>query len=434
MKPSTKYLKIAINILSMGAIFVFCVWILPKIILYFMPFVIAAIIAMIANPMVRFLEQKLKIVRKAGSVVVVVLVLGLVVLLCYVVIAKLISEAIGFFAYAPQVWNKLSTSFGNLQGEWMVIFKRMPLGMQEWLASVGENATADITKWVSGLGEPVSEVAGSVASNLPLIIVGIIMAILASYLFVAQREYLEKLYVKVIPKRFRNRLGLVMSTMKNAVGGYFKAQLKIMVFVYAVLLVGFVILGVEYALLIALLIAILDFLPFFGTGAAMWPWALVCLLQADYKDAIGIMIIWGLSQLVRQLIQPKMVGDSIGLPPIPTLFALYIGFRVGGAVGIILAVPIAMIIINLYKAGVFRNFVYSVKLLLQDIGKLRRFDRRELVSEGIMTQEEADALDAAELEAAALSEKSSADVSSDGGDASSPEQGETKKKRKWFRK
>ena len=106
----------------------------------------------------------------------------------------------------------------------------------------------------------------------------------------------------------------------------------------------------------------------------------------------------------------------------------------GGAVGIILAVPIAMIIINLYKAGVFRNFVYSVKLLLQDIGKLRRFDRRELVSEGIMTQEEADALDAAELEAAALSEKSSADVSSDGGDSSSPGQGETKKKRKWFRK
>ncbi len=400
MKPSTKYLKIAINIISMGLIFVFCVWILPKIILYFMPFVIAAIIAMIANPLVRFLEQKLKIVRKAGSVVVIVLVLGLVVFLCYTVIAKLISETIGFFSNAPQIWSKISGSVSSLQDEWNVLFQRMPRGMQEWLTSVGESTGEDITKWISGLGEPVSEMAGSVASNLPLIIVGIIMAILASYLFVAQRDYIENLYHKLVPHRIRNRLGLVMSTMKDAVGGYFKAQLKIMVFVYAVLLVGFVILGVEYALLIALLIAILDFLPFFGTGAAMWPWAAVALIQADYKNAIGIMIIWGASQLIRQLIQPKMVGDSIGLPSIPTLFSLYIGFRVGGPVGIIIAVPIAMIILNLYRAGVFRNFVYSLKLLFHDFSRLRIFDRKDLVAEGIMTQEEADALDAADRAAA----------------------------------
>ncbi len=408
MKPSTKYLKIVINILSMALIFVFCVWILPKIILYFMPFVIAAIIAMIANPMVRFLEQKLKIVRKAGSVVVIVLVLGLVVFLCYAVIAKLVSEMIGFFGYAPKIWNRISASFVSLQDEWMIIFKRMPAGMQDWLSNVGENAGENITKWISGLGEPVSEMAGSVASNLPLIIIGIIMSVLASYLFVAQREYLENLYKKLVPERIRGRMGLVMSTMKTAVGGYFKAQLKIMVFVYAVLLVGFVILGVEYALLIALLIAILDFLPFFGTGAAMWPWALVALLQSDYKMAIGIMVVWGASQLVRQLIQPKMVGDSVGLEPIPTLFALYIGFRVGGPAGIILSVPIAMIIINLYRAGVFRNFVYSIRLLVKDVAKLRRFEKKDLEKEDILSEEEARELEQLEasLEAEVQSEVS----------------------------
>lgn len=387
MKPSTKYLKITINILSMALIFVFCVWVLPKIILYFMPFVIAGIIAMIANPMVRFLEQKLKIVRKAGSAVVIVLVLGVVVLLCYVVIARLVSETIGFFSNAPQIWAKVTKTLSGLQDEWMILFQRMPKGMQEWLTSFGETSADNITRWLSGLGEPVSEMATNVASNLPLIIVGIIMSVLGSYVFVAQREYLENLYRKVVPGRVRNRLGLVMSTMKDAVGGYFKAQLKIMVFVYAVLLLGFVILGVEYALLIALLIAILDFLPFFGTGAAMWPWALVCLIQADYKNAIGLMIVWGLSQLVRQLIQPKMVGDSVGLEPIPTLFALYIGFRVGSAIGMILSVPIAMILINLYRAGVFRNFVYSLQLLFKDISALRVFDKQDLIKEGILTEE-----------------------------------------------
>lgn len=388
MKPSTKYLKIAVNIVSMALIFAFCVWILPKLIVYFMPFVIAAIIAMIANPVVRFLEQKLKIVRKAGTVFVIIVVLGLVVLLCYVIIARLVTETIGFFSNMPKIWSVISETAASLRDEMLVLFKRMPGGVQSWLDGVGEAATEYMTEWLSGLGESIGTFASKTASNLPLLIIEIIMAVLASYLFVAEREYLEKLYKRVVPEAIRNRLGLVMSTMKGAVGGYFKAQLKIMVFVYAVLLVGFVILDIDYAFLIALLIAILDFLPFFGTGAAMWPWALVALIRTDYKRAIGLMIIWGISQLVRQLIQPKMVGDSVGLDPIPTIFFLYIGFRVGGAVGLILAVPIGMIIINLYKAGVFRNFVYSIQLLFKDISKLRRFDKRELINEGVLSEED----------------------------------------------
>ncbi len=400
MKPSMKYLKIAINIVSMGAIFAFCIWILPKILLYFMPFVIAGIIAMIANPLVRFLEQKLKIVRKAGSVVVIVLVLGLVVFLCYLLIATLITQTIGFFSNAPHIWDSVSRTLTGIKDDLTGVFNRMPASAQNWLDSVGTSATANVTSWVSGLGQPLGEIASKTASNLPLVIIGVIMCVLASYLFVAEREYLEKLIRRLIPSHILNRWDLVTSTMKTAVGGYFKAQLKIMVFVYLVLLIGFLILGVDYAFLIALLIAFLDFLPFFGTGAVMWPWALVAFFQSDYKNAVALMIIWGASQLVRQLIQPKMVGDSVGLEPIPTIFFLYIGFRVGSALGIILAVPVGMIIINLYKAGVFRNFVYSLKLLLKDIGRLRRFDRKDLIQEGVMTEEEAARMDIFDAEMA----------------------------------
>ena len=137
------------------------------------------------------------------------------------------------------------------------------------------------------------------------------------------------------------------------------SQFKIMGVVFAILLAGFAILNVEYAILLALLIALLDFLPFFGTGAVMWPWAIYQLIEGNYVMAIGLVVTWAVSQLVRQLIQPKLVGDSIGLEPIPTLILLYIGFRIGGAFGLIIAVPIGMIIINLYRAGMFSNFVKS---------------------------------------------------------------------------
>lgn len=383
MKQSTKYLKISINILSMIAIFVACVWLLPKILVFFMPFVIAGIVALIANPLVKFLEQKLKIVRKAGSVVVIVLVLGGVVFVCYLIIAKLVNETIGFFSDAQNIWNTISDAALEIRDEYLIFFRRMPINVQNWLDEVGESATASMTTWIGGLGEPLADWATRIASNLPLLIVDLFMGVLASYLFVAERDSVENFIRKIVPKRLTDRFELVTSTMKTAVGGYFVAQFKIMIIVYAILLIGFALLGVEYAFLIALLIAILDFLPFFGTGTAMWPWAVVKIVQSDYMAALWIMVIWAISQLVRQLIQPKLVGDSVGLKPIPTLLFLYIGFRFGGAFGMIIAVPIGMILINLYKAGVFSNFVYSVQLLLKDITRLRVFDKEDLKKEGI---------------------------------------------------
>ena len=118
----------------------------------------------------------------------------------------------------------------------------------------------------------------------------------------------------------------------------------------------------------------------------MIPWAVVMIIQQDYKMAVGLLIVWAIGQAIRQFIQPKLVGDSIGLSPIPTLFLLYIGFRVGGPLGLIIAVPIGMVIINLYKAGVFSNFKYSMILLFRGIENMRRFTPEELRLEGIETE------------------------------------------------
>ena len=120
----------------------------------------------------------------------------------------------------------------------------------------------------------------------------------------------------------------------------------------------------------------------------MVPWAIIELFQADYKLAVGLMITWGASQLVRQLVQPKLVGDSIGLDPLPTILLLYVGFRLKGAAGLILAVPVGMIVINLYKAGVFSNFVYSIRILGRDLAGFRRFSDEELRAEGIIEDSE----------------------------------------------
>ena len=120
-----------------------------------------------------------------------------------------------------------------------------------------------------------------------------------------------------------------------------------------------------------MLIAFLDFLPFFGTGTALIPWAVYKFFVTDIKTAVGLLVIYGITQLVRQVIQPKLVGDSIGLSPLVTLVLLYVGYRIGSIFGMILAVPVGMIVFNLYKAGAFDYILDDVRILARGIASLR---------------------------------------------------------------
>ncbi len=388
MKPSTKYLKISINIISVLLTAFLCLYVLPKVLVYFMPFVIAAIIALIANPVVRFLEKKVKIVRKAGTAFVIILVIALIVLLGYLIIGKIVDEIINLVTAAPEIWKRTEETLKSAMGVYNVYLNKMPKSVQDWMNDSTASMGTGLSDWLSGLGEPVAKMTSSLAQNVPLVIIGIIMAILASYSFLAERDYIIRLMRKVLSKQFIRRWNIVFSSMKGAVGGYFKAQFKIMGVVYVILLIGLIILKVDNALLIALIIALLDFLPFFGTGTVMVPWTIIAAFNGEYRLAVGLIITWGVSQLVRQLIQPKLVGDSIGLNPIPTLILLYVGFRAFGAAGLILAVPVGVIVLNLYKAGIFSNFVYSIRILFKDLAGLRRFSAEELKQEGIIREDE----------------------------------------------
>ena len=129
--------------------------------------------------------------------------------------------------------------------------------------------------------------------------------------------------------------------------------------------------GIHFSILLAIGIAFLDFLPFFGTGTALIPWAVYKFMVGDYRMVVALVIIYVVSQLVHQLIQPKLVGDSIGLNPLFTLVLIYIGYKIGSVLGMIFAVPVGMIVLNLYKAGAFDYILDDVMLLTKRIMDLR---------------------------------------------------------------
>lgn len=371
------YIKAILNILTALVVLILCIFLLPRAIIFFMPFVIGWIISLIAAPLARFLEEKLKIKRKAVSAFVIIVVLACVVLLVYGICAKLINEAVGFANELPELWHKVETEFNHIGNNLDVFYRRLPVDLQERLVILGNNLGNFFSDIIGDIGTPTFTAVGNMAKRLPDIFMAVIMTLLSAYFFVADKASLSEFIKKNMPGSIYYRFELIRRSLQNAIGGYFKAQFKIEIWVYIIVFIGLMILKVNFAFLIAFGIAFLDLLPVFGTGTVMLPWAVIAILSGEYKMAIGLLIIWGVGQLVRQLIQPKIMGDSIGIAPIPTLFLLYIGYKLAGVAGMIFALPIGIIFINLYEEGVFDTTKESLRILVAGFNRFRRLNNKD---------------------------------------------------------
>lgn len=343
----------------------------PKLLRFFMPFVIGWILAMIANPLVHFLESHLKIVRKHGSVLIVVLVLAGVIGLLYLIGSRLILMGMNLIRDLPQLYELAKAEVQEAWGNLGHLFVRFPLGMQNFFQEFWNNLGGYVSSLLQTIATPTVAVAGNVAKGIPAVFVGVIITVLSSYFFIVERETIIRKAAKYMPEWLNQYLTLLKGDVRHLVGGYFLAQFRIMFVVAVVLAAGFLILGVDYGPVFAVLIAFLDFLPMFGTGTALGPWALVKLLSGEYYFAAGLLLLYVLTQAVRQVIQPKIVGDAMGLPPLLTLFLLYLGFKVKGVAGMILAVPVGLLFVSLYRHGAFDAIVENGRLLLQEIHDFR---------------------------------------------------------------
>ena len=252
-----------------------------------MPFVIGWIIAMIANPLVHFFEQKIRIRRKAGSAIVLIAVLAGVILIGYFVIARLVTEAAGFVASLPSIWQDIEKELNEVMGSLEALYDRFPSALKENLTQIGDNLGSYISSAINGLREPTVNAVGNIARNIPSVIVSTIMCLLSSYFFVAERENVYAFFRRHVPESIRKKFRIMSSGLTGAVGGYFVAQFRIEIVIYFVLFIGLLILQVEYSFLIAFLIAVLDFFPVFGAGAVLWPWALMEVLAGNSPDGTG---------------------------------------------------------------------------------------------------------------------------------------------------
>ena len=167
-------------------------------------------------------------------------------------------------------------------------------------------------------------------------------AVLSGYMISAKLPKIKLWLVRRLSREKLRPLVDAWKRMKHAVWGWLLAQCKLMGVTFVILLLGFVLLRIPYAVFWALGVSLVDAFPVLGTGTVLLPWSLVCLLQGDSPRAIGILGIYIAASLIRSALEPKLVGRHLGLDPLITLMALYAGYKLWGIGGMILAPMLAV--------------------------------------------------------------------------------------------
>lgn len=367
------YFKIIINFVLFILVTLLLFLVLPKLIGFFMPIIIGWIVSLIANPLVRFLEKRVKLLRKHSSFIIIFSVIIVIVAIMILVGALIFKEAKQLMDNLPVIINEYSQKFSDTSNYLQEKISVLPKGIHNAV----DNTVASLKDYVNNFtnnSKPITPGRlGLVAKNVAEGFLYGIITVLSAYFFTACRDELSTELKCHLPASFINYWRLIYDNFKSAFGGYFKAQFKIMLILIVIMFIGFEILQIDYSFLFALGIAVLDFLPVFGTGAILWPWAILEMLSGRYITAVGLVVIYVICQIVKQVLQPKMVGDSIGLHPLATLILLFVGYKLYGVLGMIIGIPVGMVLVNLYRIGMFDSLLRGIKIIAHDINEFRKF-------------------------------------------------------------
>lgn len=306
----------------------------------FLPFAIGLLPAIAANKAADRIQSRLHTPRRLT----VLLLVGLLYISFFLVLfflgRLLFQELTGFFRSLPSLAQSLTGPLSRLEDKLLRTAEKFPDGIGAAL----EQWTKNFFSSGSGVGDALYEKVFSFVTNLlrkaPDIGLFLLTTGLSGFMLAAELPDLSRLWQKKAPKLWQDRGQLVMEKLKGTLFCWLKAQGKLVLITFLILTAGFLILGIEYAFLFAVVIAMIDALPVLGSGLILIPWSLVQFMMGNTFRGVGLVCIYGAAALTRTTLEPRLIGKQMGLDPLLTLLAMYAGYRFFGVLGMI-AFPMA---------------------------------------------------------------------------------------------
>lgn len=340
----------------------------------FAPFLLAYGMAAVLNPLVRKIQRKLGWSRGLVSLVTVLVLVGLAGSALGLLIYGLGSEVVSLAQNWEGLFDHGVAAFEEMEGLFDRFLTLIPPEITLATQSIGDKLVIWVQETMSDMLAVSAEYLTNKAIKVPGFLLGLVMFLMGTYFLTADYPYLRTRLIQHTDDRALSFLGQMKKTVVAAFGGYLKAQLLLSLGVFGILLTGFLFTGQDYALLLALGLAVLDFIPLLGSGTVMVPWAVIALLTRDYSKALSVLAIWGVIAVFRRVAEPKIVGDQTGLSPILSLISIYVGMKLGGVPGMILGPILLLVVLNLAGIGMFHNLRMDLTMAMDDILELLRPD------------------------------------------------------------
>lgn len=326
-------LKKIVTVALLGvAVWLGCKFVLPVM----LPFLLGGALALAAEPVVTFGVRRLHMKRGLAA--------GVGVTATMVMLAAVISMA-GAVAVKE---------LGNLAGV-LPDLEKGTQTLQDWLISAADKAPEGVrnlaqrtvlevfddgTAVVEQISQRIPTLLTSVVSGVGSSVLSAGTGILAAFFISARLPKLRQSIAQNLPDSWREKYLPTLKRVYRNLGGWLKAQGKLALVTWAIVTVGFLVLGISFAPAWAALVALVDAIPILGTGTVLVPWALVSFIQGDGLGAVILLVTYAAAAITRTALEPRLVGRQLGLDPLITLLALYIGYRIWGFLGLLLA-PIA---------------------------------------------------------------------------------------------
>lgn len=333
----------------------FCALLLRFALPVVLPFLFAWALSHLIRPPSRWLAKRLSISAAPISVILLLAMLSALVWLIGASMERLLLEL-------QQLLERLLSNeaaldaMGGGYDYFELLVSRLPffrrIGAGEHLTALREGFNQMLSRLLDGVLESLSSAIPSVAaalfSALPSILLSVVITVIAGFYFCIDGDRITHSLIAAFPVGCQRSIAHWRLRLISFAKGYLRAYLLLFLLTLSELFLGLCILRVEYAFLLAILIALIDLLPVLGVGTVLIPWSVVSLFWHDYRLAVGLLILFGIVTLVRQIMEPRLLGKSLGLHPLCTLFASYAGWRFFGIVGMLLGPIVAAFLYKIF--------------------------------------------------------------------------------------
>lgn len=340
---------------------VFCLAIVFKLTIFYLPFLVAYIISIIIDPIIKFINKKTSLSRKTCSIIVLVLLFAIIMGIIVLGGIKLTEEATNLVGGLNNYLEKTIIFFDDIISK--INFNN--LSISDEVVEIFQNTFLEYLNMVTSYLKGILNKLIEYITAIPGLFISIIITILATYFISSDKFYILDRLEHHFSKKMMGKVIINLKTITSLLGSYIKAELLLSFITFIIVLSGLNIyylvgMDIEYPILMALLIGFVDVLPILGAGTIMLPWAIILIVNGDYSGSFSILGLYIFTVVTKQIIEPKLVSKSVSIHPIFTLISMYTGFKILGLIGLIVGPIILIILKSIFKETLDKGILNSI--------------------------------------------------------------------------